>query len=516
MPPRLEASLPAYVPRNPSQTLLYHVVADHLETFLASLDADPDVTGLPAYVQREFYEYLQCGVLAHGFLRLGCDTCHQELLLAFSCKRRGFCPSCAGRRMAQTAAHLVAQVIPWVPTRQWVVSVPVPVRYWMAASQELTAQVHTIIRTTIGQYYVNQAVAHGVPRAKGQPGSVTFMQRFGSALNLNRHFHCVFLEGVYLDRTDQGRKPRFVTAEPPTDADIAAVVHKISQRVIRKLRRLGYLEAGTEDVVATGHDPLCDDAPELAQTLAASVQQHLAFGERAGQRVRRMGAGFGVDGEAPTLTGPRCASVQGFSLHANTQVPAHRRDQLERLIRYTARGAVSLERLPQDAHGDLVYTFTHPWSDTTTGMRLSPLELLEKLAALVPLPRMHLVPTFKGSERPCWFFGLRALHTTRRRAPVRHRPAGDGVGPQRSARLLAHRSKIGPGQLVQTKPTPPPPLGLRSGLCCLESAGHACAGTDGLGAGSRCRPASRAPSASLTPQSVRASPAIRGRSPQDS
>ena len=75
----------------------------------------------------------------------------------------------------------------------------------------------------------------------------------------------------------------------------------------------------------------------------------------------------------------------------NTQVPAHRRDQLERLIRYTARGAVSLERLTQDTNGDLVYTFTRPWSDGTTGIRLSPLELLEKLAALVPLPRVHLV-----------------------------------------------------------------------------------------------------------------------------
>jgi hypothetical protein len=136
---------------------------------------------------------------------------------------------------------------------------------------------------------------------------------------------------------------------------------------------------------------LRDDAPELARTMAASVQQRLAFGERAGQRVRRIGAGFDVDGEAPTLTGPRCASVQGFSLHANTQVPAHRRDQLERLLRYTARGAVSLERLTQDANGNLVYTFTHPWSDGTTGIRLAPLELLEKLAALVPLPRMHLV-----------------------------------------------------------------------------------------------------------------------------
>jgi Transposase zinc-binding domain len=118
MTPRLDVSSPAYIPRDPSTTVLYRVVADHLETFLASLDTDPDAHGLLAYVQRELYDYLQCGVLAHGFLRLGCDTCHHELLLAFSCKRRGFCPSCAGRRMAQTAAHLVERVIPWVPTRQ--------------------------------------------------------------------------------------------------------------------------------------------------------------------------------------------------------------------------------------------------------------------------------------------------------------------------------------------------------------------------------------------------------------
>jgi hypothetical protein len=71
----------------------------------------------------------------------------------------------------------------------------------------------------------------------------------------------------------------------------------------------------------------------------------------------------------------------GFSLHANVSVPAHRRDQLERLIRYTARGAVSLERLEPDANGDLLYTFTRPWSDGTMGIKLSRLELLEKLAA---------------------------------------------------------------------------------------------------------------------------------------
>jgi hypothetical protein len=184
MTPHLEASPPVYVPHDPSQTVLYRVVADHLETFLVSLDTDPDAKGLPAYVERELYDYLQCGILAHGFVRLGCDTCKHEMLLAFSCKRRGFCPSCAGRRMAQTAAHLVEQVIPWVPTRQWVVSVPVPLRYWMASSQDLTTMVHTIIRTTIGQYYVNKAVTRGFERSNIQPGSVTFIQRFGSAINL--------------------------------------------------------------------------------------------------------------------------------------------------------------------------------------------------------------------------------------------------------------------------------------------------------------------------------------------
>src|SRR4029453_1601834 len=244
---------------------------------------------------------------------------------------------------------------------------------------------------TIGQYYVNQAVTQGHERAHVHPGSVTFIQRFGSALHLHLHFHILFLEGVYLDRTAVGLKPRFLAGASPTDTDIAAVLQKISRRVIRKLCRLGYLETGMEPPVATGYDPLRDTAPELARTMAASVQHRIACGERAGQHVRRIGSGFGHEGEAPRLTGPRCASVNGFSLHANTQIPAHRRDQLEQLIRYTARGAVSLERLQEDANGELIYTFTHPWSDGTTGIRLAPLELLEKLAALVPLPHVHLV-----------------------------------------------------------------------------------------------------------------------------
>jgi hypothetical protein len=387
--------------------ILYKVIAEHLETFLASLDADPAATGLPAYVQREFYDYLQCGILAHGFLRLGCDTCTHEMLLAFSCKRRGFCPSCAGRRMAQRAAHLVESVMPWVSTRQWVVSVPMPLRYWMSTSRDLTAQVHTIVRTTIAQYSLNQAVKRGVRRQHVQPGAVSFLQRFSGSLTLPRHFHVVFLEGVSLDRRDVGLTPRFVTAEPPSAADMATVLQNLSQRVICTLRRLGYLEAGLDVSVATGYDPLRDTEPGLARTMAASVTQRIACGERAGQKGRRIGSGFGDAGERPALTGPRCASVNGFSLPANTDIPAHRRDQLEHWMRDTARGAVSLARLAQDANGDLTSRCNRPWSDGTPGMKLSPLALLEKRAAFVPLPRAHLV-RYGG----CWAPHSRLRATT--------------------------------------------------------------------------------------------------------
>src|SRR2546425_4047115 len=93
-----------YEPRDPSSTVLSKVIAEHFETFLVSLDADPDAKGLPAYVQREFYDYLQCSILAHGFLRLGCDTCQKELLRPFSCKRRGVFSSWIRPRVAQTPA----------------------------------------------------------------------------------------------------------------------------------------------------------------------------------------------------------------------------------------------------------------------------------------------------------------------------------------------------------------------------------------------------------------------------
>jgi hypothetical protein len=117
-----------------------------------------------------------------------------------------------------------------------------------------------------------------------------------------------------------GENPARPRVSPPSDADVAGVVQKISRRVIRTLRRLGYLEAAMEVPVATGYDPLLDTAPEFARTMAASVRQRIAFRERAGENVRRIGSGFGYEGERPELIGyvqtaqsratPRCESLR--------------------------------------------------------------------------------------------------------------------------------------------------------------------------------------------------------------
>jgi hypothetical protein len=117
MAPHLEASPPASVPRAPRQTILSQVVAEPLDTFLAPLAADPTATGLPADVVDALSASLPGGLLAHGCVRLGGATCPHPRLLACSGKTSGLCPAGAGRRMAQQAAPLGEQVLPWVPTR---------------------------------------------------------------------------------------------------------------------------------------------------------------------------------------------------------------------------------------------------------------------------------------------------------------------------------------------------------------------------------------------------------------
>lgn len=107
--------------------MLYQTVQAELETFLARAHARE--RPVPRFVERELRAFLRCGILAYGFVRVHCDECGLDRVVAFSCKGRGFCPSCGGRRMADTAAHLVDRVLPEVPIRQWVLSLPFGLHY---------------------------------------------------------------------------------------------------------------------------------------------------------------------------------------------------------------------------------------------------------------------------------------------------------------------------------------------------------------------------------------------------
>jgi hypothetical protein len=134
---------------------------------------------------RTFVAFLDCGVLAHGFARVHCTECGKDELVAFSCKGRGFCPSCGSRRMADLAAHLVDAVLPYVPVRQWVLSLPYRVRFLLAYDPALCARMRRVVVRAI--LYWIKARARRTGASGGRGGAVCFVQRFDSALRLNVH-----------------------------------------------------------------------------------------------------------------------------------------------------------------------------------------------------------------------------------------------------------------------------------------------------------------------------------------
>ena len=223
-----------YRRREPERSLLHATVRDHLKTFLAEVAQHSDSgAGLPRFVVAEFERYLACGILSNGFARVRCTSCGDELLVAFSCKVRGFCPSCTTRRMQSTATNLVDRVLPHAPMRQWVLSLPRWARFLLARDAGLITRTLDFALREIFSSQRRRARRAGA-RAP-QAGAVTFVQRFGGALNLNVHFHCVIPDGVFvreegavrlrrvraaLGRRRQGDPApnRFATAPPPAPA----------------------------------------------------------------------------------------------------------------------------------------------------------------------------------------------------------------------------------------------------------------------------------------------------------
>lgn len=114
--------------------------------------------------------------------------------------------------MTESAALLVDEVFPQQPVRQWLLSLPYPLRFLFASRLALMGRVLGIVYRVIATHLIRQA---GFTRKSAHTGVVTLIQRFGSALNLNIHFHMLFLDGVYVERPEGTVRFRWVKGSTP-------------------------------------------------------------------------------------------------------------------------------------------------------------------------------------------------------------------------------------------------------------------------------------------------------------
>jgi hypothetical protein len=305
--------LPAdsYRRREPERTVLYQALLEHTETFLAQ-------NTVPAFVGRTFRRYLDCGVLARGFLRVACRACRSEVLVAFSCKDRGLCPSCTARRAAQTAAHLVDEILPHVPLRQWVLAAPFDLHHRLARDATLAKAALAIFIDEIERFLYGavaddeadtpadeaQATPADAPflgeGRRARAGFFTVTQAFGSALNLHVHWHVLATDGLYEQQPDGTL--RFLRAAPATQEELTSVVQRVAARV-RAL--VGEPDESAEPVVQApvmkvfGAEPRDNEQPSRAV-------QHDGFNLHANVRLAPCVA---------RLPPPRCSHVSSARPH---------------------------------------------------------------------------------------------------------------------------------------------------------------------------------------------------------
>jgi hypothetical protein len=182
-----------YRRRQPEETVLYKTLAANVETFIAQREAEG--RPVPIRVAKELRDYLKCGILQYGLTRIVCEACPYEMAIGHSCKGRGFCPGCFGKRMAETVIHLVDHILPEAPYRQYVLTFPFALRFWLATNNKLLSKINKIATDEIARFYIDLAKTQGVNHPL--PGAITFIQRSGSALNAMLHLHILAIDGVY-------------------------------------------------------------------------------------------------------------------------------------------------------------------------------------------------------------------------------------------------------------------------------------------------------------------------------
>ena len=285
-------------------------------------------------------------------------------------------------------------------------------RLELAKDPAALSAVYRILVTEIERAYLATSDATG--ERKG--GSVTFVQRFSGSLGLHVHFHLVACDGVFV-RDDPESMPRFVAAPAPSRETLANVVERIHDRTRRWLRRHGYLDERPAE--ERSNEPPAESAVDACLRIAAGQ----------GTLAKRLdppsdgGAGGHEDGEHDAFAARKSkwvAAYEGFDLHAGVTVANGHRTFLERLCRYGARPAFALERLSPRPDGTFAYRMKYPLRGKTHRI-LTPMELMARLAGIVPPPRYPLV-RFAGVLAPAskWRALVVPTHPPHRRCCAAH------------------------------------------------------------------------------------------------
>jgi len=352
--------------------LLHRVVEQHLDDFLGQVQDEG--RWLPPWVERTFRDYLDCGRSHGGFFHLYCPECDFHRLVTFSCGHAaGFCPSCAGRRMSERAAHWVDGVLPEVPVRQWVLSLPWARRFLLARDHELCRGALRVFLETVFDWYRARL---GLP--EGQTGAIAVIQRFSSSLALNPHFHSMVLDGLFL-RDEQSGELEFHPLPGLETEEVEHVVAHAALRIERWLDRRGY---GLDGEGGEGDEDQDADDAQLSLQLESLTAPAQREADCLPLPVQRFQVIAGRQVQLP----PLCAVCYGYNLHAGVRIAPNDREALERLCRYVLRPPLPKGRLEERADGKLLLRLKKPWSDGTDALVFEPSELLGRLAALLPHP----------------------------------------------------------------------------------------------------------------------------------
>jgi hypothetical protein len=184
-----------YERHRPEQTTLYRLVQQHAATFFAQAE-DAAGADLPQFVKNEFDAFLECGILDHGFQRLPTTALRRLRPLhpgRDQLKAPRVLPVVRCPEHGADSSPLVDHVIPHVPVRQWVLSLPIPLRLPLPAYPKLVTLVLQVVHWVITRHLLGRA---GLKADEADSGAVTLIQRFGSAANLNIHLHCLVLDDV--------------------------------------------------------------------------------------------------------------------------------------------------------------------------------------------------------------------------------------------------------------------------------------------------------------------------------